>query len=348
MSVAENPTTEQSPRSVQQQAAIGSVIGAFALLAGLWFVLAGMPELWSLIWNSLWETTDELKKNPFLRDALLILLDLGVVAGLTFAAYTALQKQSLPGLRAGIVFAAAYIFCAAWLVIWIGSMMEHQFDDNPAVGIALMLVVFAALVGAAGYVYVAVPGWQRFLEVVEHQGWFHAFAYKGNQGVRVRRGTIIGVLAVGVSGIITMVMHRFFGAERPHPTLAGVMLSNDWVWDLPFTDPQQYFPLVFKIHLMLPIVLGVLLLWFAWRVVNVPAFADFLIATEAEMNKVSWTNRRRLVTDTIVVLVTVFLFTTFLFVVDVVWIKVLSFPYIQVLLIDPREQAQKQQETAKW
>ena len=33
---------------------------------------------------------------------------------------------------------------------------------------------------------------------------------------------------------------------------------------------------------------------------------DFLIATEAEMNKVSWTTRKRLVKDTIVVLVTVF------------------------------------------
>src|SRR5579862_1944348 len=120
MSVAENPMTEQSPRSVQQQAAIGSVIGALALLAGLWFVLAGMPELWSLIWNSLWETHDELRKNPFLRDALLILLDLGVVAGLTFAAYSALQKHTQPGLRAGIVFAAVYFLLAARLVVWIG------------------------------------------------------------------------------------------------------------------------------------------------------------------------------------------------------------------------------------
>ncbi len=33
-------------------------------------------------------------------------------------------------------------------------------------------------------------------------------------------------------------------------------------------------------------------LWLAWRVVNVPSFADFLIATEAELNKVSWTTRR--------------------------------------------------------
>ena len=79
-----------------------------------------------------------------------------------------------------------------------------------------------------------------------------------------------------------------------------------------------------------------------------PTFADFLIATEAEMNKVSWTNRKRLVQDTVVVLVTVFLFTMFLFVVDILWIRILSAPYIEVLLYDPREKQQQQQETAKW
>ena len=53
-----------------------------------------------------------------------------------------------------------------------------------------------------------------------------------------------------------------------------------------------------------------MLLWRAWRgMVNFPAFADFLIATEAEMNKVSWTTRKRLVQDTIVVLTTVVLMT---------------------------------------
>ena len=66
------------------------------------------------------------------------------------------------------------------------------------------------------------------------------------------------------------------------------------------------------------------------------------------MNKVSWTNRRRLVQDTIVVLTTVFLFTTFLFLVDVLWIKILSAPGIQVLMIDTRAEQQKQQEKAQW
>ena len=41
-------------------------------------------------------------------------------------------------------------------------------------------------------------------------------------------------------------------------------------------------------------VLASLGLWVAFRLVNMPAFADFLIAVEAEMNKVSWPTRGEL------------------------------------------------------
>jgi preprotein translocase SecE subunit len=74
----------------------------------------------------------------------------------------------------------------------------------------------------------------------------------------------------------------------------------------------------------LPVLLAALALWFAWRGANVPAFADFLIATEAELNKVSWTTRKRLWQDTIVVLVTVILMAFALFAADMVWSKVLT------------------------
>ena len=72
-------------------------------------------------------------------------------------------------------------------------------------------------------------------------------------------------------------------------------------------------------------------LWFAWRAINYPTFADFLIATEAEMNKVSWTSRKALIRDTIVVLVCLLLMTLFLFVVDVFWNFLLSREMVNVL-----------------
>ena len=59
--------------------------------------------------------------------------------------------------------------------------------------------------------------------------------------------------------------------------------------------------------------------WFIFRIVQFPPFAEFLIATEAEMNKVSWTSKDDLYRATIVVLATVLLMAVFLFGVDWLW-----------------------------
>jgi preprotein translocase subunit SecE len=59
--------------------------------------------------------------------------------------------------------------------------------------------------------------------------------------------------------------------------------------------------------------------WVIFRIVHFPPFAEFLIATEAEMNKVSWTNKQDLIRATSVVLSTVLLMALFLFVVDTIW-----------------------------
>lgn len=60
-------------------------------------------------------------------------------------------------------------------------------------------------------------------------------------------------------------------------------------------------------------------LWAAYRAVNVPGFADFLIAVEAEMNKVSWPTRSELYRSSVVVLVTIFVLAVILFAFDFFW-----------------------------
>ena len=60
-------------------------------------------------------------------------------------------------------------------------------------------------------------------------------------------------------------------------------------------------------------------LWISYRVVNVPNFADFLIAVEAEMNKVSWPTRSELTRASLVVLFTIFFMATMLFGFDWFW-----------------------------
>ena len=64
--------------------------------------------------------------------------------------------------------------------------------------------------------------------------------------------------------------------------------------------------------------------WFIFRLVQYPPFVEFLIATEAEMNKVSWTSRDDLYRATTVVLATVVLMAVFLFGVDWVWSNLLQ------------------------
>jgi len=60
-------------------------------------------------------------------------------------------------------------------------------------------------------------------------------------------------------------------------------------------------------------------LWFAYRVVNVPRFADFLISVEAEMAKVSWPSRSELIRSSIVVLVTIIALAAILATYDAFW-----------------------------
>ena len=64
--------------------------------------------------------------------------------------------------------------------------------------------------------------------------------------------------------------------------------------------------------------------WVAYRLVNVPSFADFLIAVEAEMNKVSWPTRQELFRGSAVVLITIILLAAVLFLFDMFWQKLFT------------------------
>ena len=69
----------------------------------------------------------------------------------------------------------------------------------------------------------------------------------------------------------------------------------------------------------LPGLLLVVFLWVAYRAVNFPGFADFLIAVEAEMNKVSWPTRPELFRASMVVLILIFSLAFLLAGYDLFW-----------------------------
>ncbi len=73
------------------------------------------------------------------------------------------------------------------------------------------------------------------------------------------------------------------------------------------------------IEFWLPGALLVVGLWIPYRTVNVPGVADFLIAVEAEINKVSWPTRGELVRASLVVLFTIFSLALILVVFDTLW-----------------------------
>jgi preprotein translocase SecE subunit len=167
-----------------------------------------------------------------------------------------------------------------------------------AVGLGLLIL---------GLRYFVRPGFEEWLATFEEQGWFSAESYKKSQGVRVRRGTIVGILGLAGCGVWTLINHH------------SLDTVGHWALLAPFTNGTQEIIWLPEVRFTLPFLLIVGSLWLGWRLVNFPTFADFLIATEAELNKVSWTTRKRLFQDTIVVLVTLFLFTVFLAVIDVLW-----------------------------
>ena len=86
----------------------------------------------------------------------------------------------------------------------------------------------------------------------------------------------------------------------------------------PLIDAEQ------PIRVGVPLALAAAGCWLAFRIVNYPPFADFLIAVQAEMDKVSWPSRKELQRSTVVVICTMFVLGAVLFVYDLVWAKVLE------------------------
>ena len=66
-------------------------------------------------------------------------------------------------------------------------------------------------------------------------------------------------------------------------------------------------------------------LWACFRLVQMPAFADFLISVEGEMNKVSWPSRGELFRASMVVMVVIFFLAALLFTYDFVLREILDF-----------------------
>jgi preprotein translocase SecE subunit len=521
MTVAVKNTPEISTGSLFDRLAVSSLAGVIYILGSIAVVVKGLPALW---WDYL-----ALNQQSFPAWALLIVAMLAAAGGLVYVGGKLLGPSPPRGTRAGIFVGLIGVLLIGMITKWIGGILEGwSFDKgwfSQSVAIGIMLAIGAVLLVLFVRLYFK-PGFENFVRGCEDQGWFHAVSYKASQGLKVRRGTMLGVLIVVGSGVWSYERSLQSGAdawtvdipftgtftvrdrgdadaarekglsidwgssvrvldagdwpdfqanqvvsrekledaqanlqnavkiragdadrfqegdfinrdallvkkdafdrvqkevsernpdekiasfEPKLPTSADVLdryyvkeknaeLERDYVRitkatgrdkdhfkvgdvvpaskfesvvterlnkiseldeqaqklkddgqaakalpleqqardlraDMPTKEPPremkgavqfQALTLVPAVRFVVPLVLGALALWFSWRLVNLPSFADFLIATEAELNKVSWTPRRRLVQDTIVVLVTTLLITLFLLFADLVWSQLLT------------------------
>ncbi|QDU07114.1 preprotein translocase subunit SecE [Gimesia aquarii] len=112
--------------------------------------------------------------------------------------------------------------------------------------------------------------------------------YKRNQGRLVRQLTAIGLVAVAI-----------FGAYSLYNALPLAMSPG--------------------MQKGIAVAVVVISIWLAYRVVNFPRFADFLISVEAEIGKVTWATWDQLWRSTAVVIVLMVLLALLLLAFDIVW-----------------------------
>ena len=129
--------------------------------------------------------------------------------------------------------------------------------------------------------------------------------YKRSQG-RITRQVTFAALAVGIA----------VAAWKLKDTLAG------WIPRFHFGLSET--ALGYLVGYGVPGLLVLLGWWVCYRVVNVPSFADFLIAVEAEMNKVSWPSRAELFRASLVVLVVIITIVVLLYGIDILWQFILN------------------------
>lgn len=361
MAVAVQPSPETKKPARPMGLVAASLVGAVYVLAAAAVVFRLIPWLWDNGVNAAITGAT----NNFVSTTVQFLAQVTAGLVLMWVGARLATGARTPGLRGGVFLMVGVILIG----FFVAKGLYDQGMKGFSAGGILLMVVYAAI--AFFLVQFFRTGkFSEWSLAVEQGGWLDTHAHKRTQGHRVRRLTILGILLIAGTGIWTMMTHNYLPQntivnapvvteENGVLTTRLVEKSNrmgDWVvggevWE-PAAIPRDASPeqrellgrenrarprhvggvtLLPDVWLTVPLILMAATLWFAWRAVNYPTFADFLIATEAEINKVSWTSRKALIRDTIVVLTTLFLLTLFLFVVDLFWNAVLSSEWINVL-----------------
>ena len=305
MATAVEPNAAPSTPGRLLSLPVASLIGAFYVLAALAVVLYAVQFLWNE------HVTPALGNRP--ADYVLwIAATVAVLLGLVWFGFRLAGDSPPKGVHGGVFLMVS----AAIAIFFVARAVALNFD-GPA-GMVATAAVAAVLVFLAARFFTGRTA-ERWMVALESHGWFTTRQYKRSLGVRVRRLTILGILIVGGSGAYSL--------------WAEGLVPDRLTMSMPFDVPTLTLWNGAKVSAkeLVPALLLLVTAWVAFRAVNVPDFAEFLIATEAEMNKVSWSTRKRLMQDTVVVLLTTLIMTLFLLVVDLFWGWLLSRQTVGVL-----------------
>jgi preprotein translocase subunit SecE len=118
--------------------------------------------------------------------------------------------------------------------------------------------------------------------------WFSLEPYKRSQGRITRQMTFFAIVALVAIGAYELMVYLKADGQHTlaYSLLVGIIAVGGWV---------------------------------GYRAVNLPHFADFLIAVEAEMYKVTWPTWDDVVRATIVVIVVMFSMAMLLFMFDMIF-----------------------------
>jgi len=139
--------------------------------------------------------------------------------------------------------------------------------------------------------------------------------YKRNQGKVARQVTFAALAITIATGVwrLSQLLPAWFAAAGEATLAAGGSGAADLGPDLGV------------VRFLLPGLLLAAGMWLAFRLVNYPPFADFLIAVETEMTKVSWPSFDEVVRSSAVVIFLIFALAAILAAYDLFWWFVLRF-----------------------
>lgn len=113
--------------------------------------------------------------------------------------------------------------------------------------------------------------------------------YKKSQGRNARQVTLAAIMVVVFSGVYSL---------------------REWMIGEGFATTSTT---------VVPLAVIAACAWAAFRLIQFPKFADFLISVEAEMAKVSWPTQQELIRASFVVIAVIFFLAVLLLAYDAIW-----------------------------